>query len=257
MGVAFLIPFIIFLIQGRIKKGMVKPLIILFLLGGVLGLVGWLMVATGLDDQHLYVSHYMLALHFNLGLGTICYALWLALTLLVSDVQISINHSLRKFTVWLIVILVLQLIYGAFMAGLKAAPYAPTWPDINGSFLPHGGSPISGILQFFDNPIMVHFIHRNLAYVILILSFVWYVKSKKINGSVLFSRTNWIPLSIVIAQLTLGIFTVLYSPYPKTLVWLGVTHQFVAMMLLLSLVFELYLLQGKEKLIAGWRGNHS
>lgn len=229
---------------------MVRPLLILFLLGGLLGFIGWLMVATGLDDEHLYVSHYMLALHFNLGLGTICYAFWLALTVLFSAKEIIGNDILRKFTVWLIAILVLQLIYGAFMAGLKAAPYAPTWPDINGTFLPHGGSPSSGLLQFFDNPIMVHFIHRTLGYVIFCLVIVWYFRAKKYEINWLLRRTNWIPLIVVTIQVILGIFTVLYSPNRNALIWLGVSHQFVAMTLLLSLVFEVFILQGNKKLRA-------
>jgi cytochrome c oxidase assembly protein subunit 15 len=248
MGIVFIIPFTIFLIQSRIKKEMVRPLLILFLLGGLLGLIGWLMVATGLDDQHLYVSHYMLALHFNLGLGTICYAFWLALTFLLSRQEIIGNETLRNFTGWLIAIVVLQFIFGAFMAGLKAAPYAPTWPDINGSFFPHGGSPSRGVLQFFDNPIMVHFIHRTLGYMIFFLTIAWYFKSRKFESNWLFSKTNWIPLTIVTLQVILGILTVLYSPYKMPLIWLGVTHQFVAMMLLLSVVFEFFILRGKKKL---------
>ena len=214
MAVAFIIPFATFLIQKRIKKEMVKPLLILFLLGGLLGLIGWLMVSTGLDDEHLYVSHYMLALHFNLGLGVICYTFWFALGLLIPDHELVTNPSLRKFTIWLIAILTLQLIYGAFMAGLKAATYAPTWPDINGNFLPRGGSPSSGISKLFDNPIVVHFIHRNLAYLITILVFTWFARSRKINSS-LFKKTTWLPLALVLLQLILGIFTVINSPDQK------------------------------------------
>jgi cytochrome c oxidase assembly protein subunit 15 len=250
MGVVFIIPFTIFLIQGRIKKPMVRPLLILFLLGGLLGFIGWLMVATGLDDQHLYVSHYMLALHFNLGLGTICYGFWLALTVLFSGKEIIGNHALRNFTGWMIAILVLQLIYGAFMAGLRAAPYAPTWPDINGTFLPRGGFPSIGLLQFVDNPIMVHFIHRTLGYVIFCLIILWYFRSKKFEINWLLNKTSWIPFVIVTLQLVLGILTVLYSPYRNALIWLGVAHQFVAMTLLLSLVFELFILRGNKKLRA-------
>jgi heme a synthase len=250
MGIAFVIPFAIFLIQKRIRKEMVRPLLILFLLGGLLGFIGWLMVATGLDDQHLYVSHYMLALHFNLGLATICYAFWLALTFLLSSEEIFGHRALRNFTGWLIALLSLQLIYGAFMAGLKAAPYAPTWPDINGTFLPHGGSPSSGVLQLFDNPIMVHFIHRTLGYLIFFLVIIWYFRSKKVATNSYFGRTNWIPLAIVSLQLLLGVLTVLYSPYRNALIWLGVTHQFVAMTLLLSLVFEFFILRGNKKLRA-------
>ena len=248
IGVAFLIPFIIFLIQKRFKKEMVKPMIILFLLGALQGLVGWIMVMSGLNEENLYVSHYRLAIHFILALGLICYTLWFALELLVPQHELVTNPSLRKFTIWLIAILTLQLIYGAFMAGLKAATYAPTWPDINGNFLPRGGSPSSGISKLFDNPIVVHFIHRNLAYLITILVFAWFARSKKINSS-LFKKTTWLPLALVLLQLILGIFTVINSPDPKALRWLGVTHQFIAMCLLLSLIFEFYLLQHKKSMV--------
>ncbi len=252
IGVVFIIPFIIFLIQKRIKKEMIRPLIILLLLGALQALVGWIMVMSGLEDSdRVYVSPYRLAIHFILALGLICYALWFVLELSMPKEVVVANNSLKKFTGWLIAILLLQLIYGAFMAGLKAATYAPTWPDINGSFLPHGGSPSSGIPLFFDNPIMVHFIHRNLAYLLLILIVVWYIKSRKIQNSLLL-KTNWLPLSIVLLQIILGIVTVINSMNPKALLWLGVAHQFVGMILLLSLVIEFYLLHKKEKSIATW-----
>jgi cytochrome c oxidase assembly protein subunit 15 len=77
IGVVFLIPFIIFLVQNRFKKEMVKPMIILFLLGGLQGLVGWVMVMSGLNEENLYVSHYRLAIHFIFALGLICYTLGL------------------------------------------------------------------------------------------------------------------------------------------------------------------------------------
>jgi len=251
IGVAFIIPFILFLVQKRFKQEMVRPMIILFLLGVVQGLVGWIMVMSGLEDsERLYVSHYKLAIHFILALALICYALWFTLELLVPEEKLVVNSSLKKFTGWLIAVLLVQLIYGAFMAGLKAAVYAPTWPDINGNFLPYGGTPSSGVSTFVDNPIVVHFIHRNLGYIITILLFIWYIKSKKIRSSSLFTKTNWIPLAIVLLQLILGILAVLNAPNAKALLWLGVAHQFVAMVLLLSLVFEFYLLRTKKKLIA-------
>ncbi len=139
IAVAFLIPFIIFIFQKRFKKEMIKPMIILFLLGALQGLVGWIMVQSGLEDSELvYVSHYKLAIHFILALVLIAYALWFALKLLVPQNQLSHQPGLKKFTIWLIVLMVIQLIYGAFMAGLKAAPFAPTWPTINGEwFHPH------------------------------------------------------------------------------------------------------------------------
>src|SRR5205814_4524442 len=129
-----------------------------------------------------------LAIHFILALGLLCYAFWFAIELLVPSKEKIFNATLKKFTGWLIAILVLQLIYGAFMAGLKAAVVAPTWPDINGNFLPHGGSPSSGLLQFFDNPFTVQFIHRMLAYTLAILIFTWFIKSEKIKSSWVFQK---------------------------------------------------------------------
>src|ERR1051325_7290669 len=120
IAVAFLIPFVIFIIQKRFKKEMIRPMIILFLLGAIQGLVGWIMVKSGLEDSDaLYVSHYKLAIHFILALGVLCYALWFALELLVPKGQLFVDRSLDRFTGWLIALLIIQLIYGAFMAGLK------------------------------------------------------------------------------------------------------------------------------------------
>lgn len=250
IAVVFLIPFIIFLIQRRFRPEMVKPLIILFLLGLLQGLVGWIMVMSGLgDSERLYVSHYRLAIHFVLALGLICYAQWFALQLLVPKSQLAINPRLKTFTLFIIAVLTIQLVYGAFMAGLKAAPYAATWPDINGRFFPANGSKLSAFRNLFDDPLIVHFIHRSLAYILTISIVVWFIQSTQVGDSSLFKKLRWLPLVIVCCQLILGILTTLYSPNAKALLWLGVSHQFVAMSLLLSLVFQQYLLRSKKKLI--------
>lgn len=256
IGVAFLVPFVIFLIQKRFRKEMIRPMIILFLLGALQGLVGWIMVLSGLEDsQALYVSHYKLAIHFILALGLLCYTLWFALELLVPAEQITINKSLRKFTGWLIVLLIVQLIYGAFMAGLKAASAAPTWPKINDSWFPtnvhsFGGHEFNGLSFLTDNPLMIQFIHRNLAYLITILIFTWYWKTRSIQQTKLFKKTKWLPLLIVLLQVTLGIFTVINAADENNFIWLGVAHQFTAMLLLLSLVWLFYIVRSKSKIIA-------
>ncbi|MBK5273265.1 MAG: COX15/CtaA family protein, partial [Bacteroidia bacterium] len=175
IGVVFLIPFIIFIIQKRFKKEMIRPMIILFLLGALQGLVGWIMVQSGLEDSELlYVSHYKLAIHFVLALGLLCYTLWFALDLLVPKKQITINKPLHKFAGWVIFLLIIQLVYGAFMSGLKAAATAPTWPTINGVWIPEkihsfGNHEFTGLSFLTDHPLVIHFIHRNLAYLITIL----------------------------------------------------------------------------------------
>jgi cytochrome c oxidase assembly protein subunit 15 len=252
IAVAFLIPFIIFIIQKRFKKEMIRPMIILFLLGAIQGLVGWIMVKSGLEDSDaLYVSHYKLAIHFILALGVLCYALWFALDLLVPKEQLVVDRSLDRFTGWLIALLVVQLIYGAFMAGLKAATAAPTWPDINGSWFPSnihsfGSHTFKGLSFLTDNPLVVHFIHRNLAYLITVLVFIWWLKAERIQGKKLFNATRILPLLLVLIQVILGIFTVLTAANKNIFLWVGIAHQFIAMLLLLSLVSNIYLIRQKN-----------
>ncbi|WP_276502561.1 COX15/CtaA family protein [Terrimonas pollutisoli] len=252
IGVVFIIPFIIFIIQKRFKREMIRPLIILFLLGGLQGLVGWIMVQSGLDDSELlYVSHYKLAIHFIFALVLLCYTLWFALKLLVPASQLAYNNKLRSFTGWLIALLTLQLIYGAFMAGLKAATAAPTWPSINGVWWPvnihsFGDREFAGISFLVDHPLVIHFIHRNLAYIITILLFIWSWQAFKIKTAYLFSRTRGLPLLLVLVQVILGILSVLYSPEQYSFLWLAVAHQFVAMLLLLALVWMFFIIRNEK-----------
>jgi cytochrome c oxidase assembly protein subunit 15 len=252
IGFVFLLPFIFFWIQKRFKKEMIRPLLILFLLGALQGVVGWIMVRSGLENSELlYVSHYKLAIHFIFALGLLCYTLWFALQLLVPAGQLTINSPLRSFTGWLIVLLTLQLIYGAFMAGLKAAAAATTWPTINGSWWPQnihsfGNREFPGITFLFDHPLVIHFIHRNLAYSITILIIWWTWKAFKTKGTSIFQKTKWLPLIIVLIQVVLGILTVFNALNTDTFLWLGVAHQFTAMVLLLSLVWMFYIIRGRK-----------
>jgi len=92
IGLVFAIPFIIFIIQGRFKQNMIRPMVILFLLGALQGAVGWIMVASGLTGDAVYVRPTRLALHFVFALGLLCYTFWFALQLLVPKEQIVINR---------------------------------------------------------------------------------------------------------------------------------------------------------------------
>ena len=257
IGIVFLIPFILFLVQRRFSKDMVRPMVILFLLGGLQGLIGWIMVKSGLNDENLYVSHIRLAIHFIAALGLLVYTFWFALQLLVNPGQKVYNPSSKTFTVTLITLLVLQLIYGAFMAGLKAAPYAPTWPTINGDYFPPNMSSLGGRSYTFfsalvNNPITVHFIHRNLAYLIFLLVLVWSLQMIREKRSPLFNAVKWLPLLLVTIQVVLGVAAVLTSPHkiPQhwgVFEWNAQLHQIVAMLLLLSLILVFFVLNGKKK----------
>src|SRR6187401_2184474 len=209
IGIVFAIPFIIFLFQKRFKEEMIKPLIILFLLGALQGAVGWIMVARGLTGDAIYVKPTRLMLHFVLALGLLCYTFWFALQLLVPNEKRIVSRSLKNFTWVIIGVLILQLAFGALMAGHKAATAAPTWPDINGTFIPAKMFSPDGLLNLIENKITIHFFHRSLAYLLFILILIWTWKAVKMNGSQIFLKTRWLPFLLVTTQIILGVFFVL------------------------------------------------
>jgi len=244
MGIVFLVGFFYFLIKKQLKKDMVIPFIILFLLGAVQGAIGWIMVASGLVPERLFVDHIKLATHFMTALVLLCYTFWFALSISVPREMKIINKPLRNFTWIILIILFFQLIYGAFMAGLHAATAAPTWPSINGYWIPDVMNRLSPSWKnLIDNKITIQFIHRGLAYTLLVLIIIGSLKARKVRGTPLFSKMKFIPLMLVLLQVALGITTVLTSPYGNNLVWFGVAHQLVAILFLMSVVFMLYIIR--------------
>ena len=249
MGMVFAIGFIYFLGKRYFKKEMVTPLIILFILGALQGAVGWIMVASGLVGDAVYVKPTRLALHFILAMGLLCYTFWFALQLKVDQKQIISNRSINNFTRALIGILIIQLLFGALMAGHKAATAAPTWPTINDAWLPaqlFKESP--WFINLFENKITIHFFHRNIAYLFTLLIIIWYYKAGKETGSHLFTATRFIPPMLTLLQVLLGIVSVLTAPqivpnHWRTFEWMAQLHQLTGMCLLLSLVWVLYLVR--------------
>ncbi len=245
LGVVFAIGFVYFLVRKYFDKRMVIPLIILFLLGGAQGLIGWIMVASGLNDSDLYVNHIKLAMHFMAALVLLIYTFWFALQLLVPQGQHIQQQQLYRSTIGFILLLTVQLIYGAFMAGLKAAPYAPTWPDMNGVFMPDS----IGSASWINNPFNVQFWHRMLAYILVVVAIIWTVKAFKVTRrAALFHRVRALPIVLIVIQLVLGIYTVLHAPRMGSSAFgsyelLAQLHQLVAMFLLMALFLNLYLLR--------------
>lgn len=246
MGLVFLFGFFYFLIKKQLKKEMVIPFVILFVLGIIQGAIGWIMVASGLVPEKMFVGHIQLATHFMAALLLLCYTFWFALKLSVRKKSLVNNGSLRKWTWVIFGLLFFQLIYGAFMAGLHAAVVAPTWPTINGEWIPHLMNELLPTWKnILDNPITVQFIHRGLAYSILLAVLIWFAKAQKIKSSQLFNTTKKLLIIFVLIQIILGILTVINSPFGNALVWFGVAHQLVAILFLMTIILILYLIRSK------------
>ena len=104
IGVVFIVGFVYLVAKKHLKKSMEKPLLILFLLGALQGAIGWIMVASGLTGDAVYVKPTRLALHFSFALGLICYAYWFALQLLIPASQTMKAPSIKKWS-WLLLTL--------------------------------------------------------------------------------------------------------------------------------------------------------
>ena len=254
IGLVFAFGFIYFFVKKYFQPKMVKPLLVLFLLGALQGAIGWIMVASGLEGDAVYVKPTRLALHFIFALGLLCYTYWFALSLTVQPIRRNSGNddasnkinTIRNFAWVILLILFFQLIYGALMAGHKAANVASTWPTINGEWLPTGlvqGS--NFFLNAINNTIWIHFVHRGLAYILLVLIIVWSLRLLKLQGNPFWVRARIAPAILVFIQVLLGIFTVLSSVHIIPGVWAGFEwlaqlHQLVGMLLLLSVINILY-----------------
>jgi cytochrome c oxidase assembly protein subunit 15 len=236
MGLVFLTGFTYFIFRKKLTRNMIAPLVALFILGGLQGAIGWIMVKSGLVPEKYYVGHVELTTHFIAAVLLLCYTLWFAVSLKPSFDNKVRNNALKNLLHLLTVLFLIQFMYGGFMAGMKAAATAPTWPDINGDMIPSSLSELQPWYHnLFNNKIMVHFIHRGWAYLILILVSLFFIKSRKTTDNRLFTFFSRSLLSLIFVQVILGILTVMNGTFPERLVWLGTAHQFAAILLACNL----------------------
>jgi heme a synthase len=247
IGIVFLIPFIIFLLQRRFTSEMIKPFIILFLLGALQGAVGWIMVASGFTGDAVYVRPTKLAFHFVLAMILLFYTYWFYLQVKLKDAARIGNVAIRNFTWVVIAVLFIQFFWAALMAGHKAAPVAYTWPAMNGSFIPKEvfNRP-EGLMSIIENAFVVHFIHRMLAYLLVILVIVLTFTSYRLKAVAAFAKARNYPWILVLIQTTLGVLTVITSINIRAyrwneFEWMAQLHQLVGMLLMLALVRVLFL----------------
>ncbi len=248
LGLVFAAGFIYFLVSKKFTRSMVAPLLMLFVLGALQGAVGWIMVQSGLEGDAVYVRPTRLALHFLFAMLLICFTWWFALLLKVQPAQRATWQGGKNMAIVLLCLMGIQLGYGALMAGHKAATAAATWPTINGYWISPPGlyKPNHGIMNLIDNTITIHFIHRGLAYllVIFISYYAWQMRRQFASGK--FGRKVATALLVlVLLQVLLGIAAILSSTgiIPNVwgrYEWLALAHQLCGMSLLLALVAALF-----------------
>ena len=237
MGLVFFIPFLYFLIKKRLTKSTIKKAIILLGLGAFQGFLGWYMVKSGLVDRP-DVSHYRLAAHLTTAFVTFAYTLWVGLDLIYPTKQ-TIHKGFRNLVRFGLAILLLQIIYGAFVAGLDAGFIHNHWPMMSEGKFMHETVYIEQnplYKNFIEGKSGVQFVHRILAFTVLfIILLVWY-KSKKMQLNSLQTKVINMLLILVGVQFLLGVYTILL----QVPIWFGVAHQVGAFFLLSAMTFTLH-----------------
>ena len=240
IGVLYLLPLLYFAWRGRIRRGLMPSLVVLFFLGGCQGLLGWYMVKSGLVDNPR-VSQYRLTAH--LGLAVLIYAcmLWLAFELLFrrQREQPPPPHRLGIWSRVLVGLIYLMILSGGLVAGTRAGYAYSTWPLMGDSFIPRGlyaGTP--AWRDMFEDITTVQFNHRIFAYVLVVL--IGFFAAKVFRSGV--EGRARLAVSLLLLALTiqviLGISTlVLHMPIP-----LAAAHQVGAVLLLSAALYNAHVL---------------
>ncbi|MEQ1613187.1 MAG: COX15/CtaA family protein, partial [Hyphomicrobiaceae bacterium] len=231
IGVAFALPLAWFWVRGRLRPDMKLPLVGLLMLGGMQGFVGWFMVQSGLAER-IDVSQYRLALHLGMAFLVLAGLLWMAMKLGNPEpggISLrTITPGEARFAGALTALVFLQVVAGAFVAGLKAGLTYNTWPLMDGRLIPNGLTLKSPWwINVFENVTTVQFNHRMLAYVIVlaVLAHAIGVIRRADDGRL--RASAWLLATAMLAQVALGIWTLL-AVVPLNLALL---HQFGAAML--------------------------
>jgi cytochrome c oxidase assembly protein subunit 15 len=237
IGFAFLIPFLWFAATGAIGRKDWGRMLVLFLLGGLQGFVGWWMVESGLEVR-VSVSQYRLAIHLGVAVLLLGAILWVALEYLRGRPEGRADKT-TKLAGGFTALVFVQMLLGALVAGLHAGLVYNTWPLMDGAVVPEGMFS-DGWLSFFENPGLAQFDHRMIAYAVA--AFAWFFWSwlRTRKPAPMVRRAANTVLAVTLAQAVLGVVTLLY----QVPVALAALHQVVAALLFsatLWLTFELNL----------------
>ena len=239
IGIAFFVPFVYFLVRGYIQRKEWPKYTLMFVLGGMQGLLGWYMVKSGLVDVPR-VSQYRLTAHLAAAFIIYAYMFWVAMSLLFPRARNAQRHPWYGKTLALFVLITITVVSGGFVAGLKAGKIYNTFPMMGDYWLPPGLLALEPIWRnFFDNMTTVQFDHRLLAITTFVLIVAFWFRARKAEMPARARPAVNALLHTAILQVALGI-TTLVMAVP---VLLGATHQGVAMLLFTVALFLVHALR--------------
>jgi cytochrome c oxidase assembly protein subunit 15 len=240
MGFVFIIPLGFFLFKKWIHPPLLRKLGVVFLLAALAASFGWIMVASGLVERP-WVNAYKLSFHLCIAFSVFGYLWWTYLGVKFSDKDLVKNNGLSnlyKLGLIFTVLLGIQIFIGGIMSGMKAGVVYPTWPDMNGQFIPqiifNTAEWNVENFNYYDRnefmPALIHVLHRTGAYILSVIGLWYFYQIRKTIMSKIVLRGNNLLIILLITQVVLGILTVIncqgYIP-----VLYGVAHQMTALFL--------------------------
>lgn len=241
IGLAFFVPFMYFWIRGHIQRAEIPKYLLMFVLGGMQGVLGWYMVKSGLVDNP-NVSQYRLTAHLVAAFTIYAFMLWVALSLLRTGETVS-RHPWYGRALGLWSLITITVVSGGFVAGLKAGKIFNTFPKMGDSWIPDGLTAMQPFwINAFENMVTVQFNHRVLALTTFALTVLYWFFSRRENlPRATMIRTHWL-LIAAIAQVLLGITTLLM----RVPIALGAAHQAVGMLLFTAALVLCHGLRGNQ-----------
>jgi cytochrome c oxidase assembly protein subunit 15 len=238
IGIVFAVPFVFFLVKGYISRREWPKYLLMFVLGGLQGVLGWYMVKSGLVDNP-HVSQYRLTAHLLAAFLIYAYMFWIALSLLYPQ-PAGRRHPWYGKTLLLAVLIGITIISGGFVAGLKAGLIYNTFPLMGGSLVPPGLFALEPIWRnAFENMTAVQFDHRVFAIMTLLAIIFYWLRTRTADFPQRGRIASSALLHTAIVQVALGISTLLLS----VPIVLAAAHQAVAMLLFTITLFLLHSLR--------------
>ena len=232
IGLSFILPLLFFSFKIGFKK--LLNFYLIFFLICFQGFIGWYMVSSGLVER-VDVSHYRLSIHLIIAFIIISLILWNYLSLII---EYKIENNLKYYLPLIFLFLLyLQIIIGAFVSGMDAGQIYNTWPLMGSNYFPDDNNFLYLFkISAFNDASLVQFMHRNLAYLILIFYLFMMFKIYKNKLSKLYLSINILGILLII-QIILGIFTLLYGAQ----ILLASMHQISSIFLVSFSIYFLYL----------------
>ena len=254
MGLVFALPLAYFAWRGYVDRPLAKRLALVFVAAALTASFGWIMVASGLINRPL-VSAYKLSAHLGIAFTTYAVLLWTTLWTADFRLQQRLPSGLRTLLSVTLVALCLQILFGGMMSGMRAALAYPTWPDLNGAFLPGvlfepGAWSWEHVINYDAHPVMaalVQVLHRSLGYLVTLLVGLLAYRSYQLQSA---SWSPWrrgvlLVVALTVLQVVLGIATLVLSKAQIPVLW-GVLHQGTALLLLSGMMYLMYLSLGPQ-----------